>query len=86
MPDPSAVTPPEPAEPNPVGAVVSKAPGDLTDELEVVVESRTGPHRAERIRYWMPRGDVLPSAGDPALVAFDEDGEPWLVAFSPSAP
>lgn len=67
--------------PNVVEAVIARAPSSPDDELAVIVPSFDA-HRLFEIRFWNPRGLVLPSVDDEALVAFSEDGEPWLVAFS----
>lgn len=82
MPSPRELLPPAP-DPTPeaqglLRGEVTTAPTTLADELVVTVDSR-----AYEVRYWMPRGAVLPAVGDPCLIAF-EDREPWLVAFSPS--
>lgn len=70
--------------PNIVSAVVRQAPATLTDGVGVVIPA-FDELKLEVIRYWMPRGDVLPAEGDAALVAYADDGEPWLIAFSPSS-
>jgi hypothetical protein len=31
---------------------------------------------------FMPRGQALPQAGDQCLVAFDDDDDPWIIAWS----
>jgi hypothetical protein len=89
MPNPRDLAPQEPGPPNVARAVIERAPASLADTLRVSVPSKiedpTEPARVEEIRFWMPRGAVLPSAGDVALVAFDETGEPWLIAFSPAS-
>lgn len=66
-------------------AIVKVAPADLDDSLKVIVLSFAD-DRLYEIRDWMPRGDVLPSVGDRALLIVD-DGEPprtWLVGFTPA--
>lgn len=85
MPDASSLIPPDPdlQTPNVQAAIIRRAPGDLTDTLAVSIPS-FDPLKLEEIQFWMPRGDVLPAEGDAALVAYAEDGEPWLIAFSPS--
>lgn len=85
MPDASRIIPPDPedATPNVASAIVDTAPATLADPLKVVLPSFDS-LKAFEIRNWMPRGADLPSVGDPALVAFDEDGEPWLIAWMPA--
>ena len=64
---------------------VIKAPATLSDKLRVKAPGDSDRHFIE-VRYWMPRGDVLPGVGDIGLLAYDDSrgGEPWLIAFSPS--
>lgn len=73
--------------PNLVTATIRQAPAALTDELTVVIPSFADHHFYE-VRYWSPRVDAdgdtaLPEAGDAGLIAFADDGEPWLVAWQP---
>jgi hypothetical protein len=75
---------PELSTPNVQAAIVKRAPTDLTDTLAVSIPS-FDPLKLEEVHFWMPRGDVLPAEGDAALIAYAEDGEPWLVAFSPAS-
>lgn len=85
MPDADAFVRPDPEleTPNVAAAIVKRAPEDLTDSLAVCIPA-FDELKLEEVRFWMPRGDVLPAEGDGALIAYAEDGEPWLVAFSPS--
>lgn len=77
------LTPAQTDEAVAVRATVKKAPASLSATLKVVIPSFADDRQYE-VRHWMPRGDVLPDVGDKALVIFDDDGQPWLVAFTPS--
>jgi hypothetical protein len=85
MPGADGLLPPDPdsQSPNVAAAVVKRAPATLTDSLSVAIPA-FDEMQLEEVRFWMPRGDVLPAEGDDALIAYAEDGEPWLVAFVPS--
>lgn len=54
----------------------------LADDVEVLIpEWSTAETRTAA--GWMPRGAVLPSYGDPCLVGVDDDGEAWILVWSP---
>lgn len=86
MPSPDAFIPddPELATSNVVSAVIETAPVGLGDELRVTLPS-FDPLQAFEISFWMPRGTDIPSVGDQGLVAFDENGEPWLIGWQPTS-
>jgi hypothetical protein len=62
---------------------VTTPPAALGDPFTVTVPSFSGEHHYE-ITRWMPRGEVLPKAGDEVLVVKDERGEAWVVAWEPA--
>lgn len=75
---------PEAPEPDlPQGGVVVEAPPTAADPFTVRIPAFDDDHVFE-VRYWMPRGAAIPSAGDAVLVVFDETGEPWVPAWWPS--
>lgn len=86
MPNPEALlrNDPDLETPNLVSAIVKRAPADLTDTVGVVIPS-FDEMLVTVVRFWMPRGDAIPSDNDQALLAFDETGEPYIVCWSPSS-
>ena len=65
-------------------AVVATSATDVADTVSVIIPAwddlqTWGPCR------WMPRGDSLtfPQKGDKALIIFDDDRYPWIVAWWP---
>lgn len=78
---------PGPQRPPLVRGVVSRAPADETDELEVTIDSFDGGVKGWRAPF-TPRpasGDpLLPEEGDDCLVAFDEVGNPWVIMWQPA--
>lgn len=72
-------TPPHPL----VTAEIANTPGSPTDEVRVLVPSFDGGEHELDALGWTPRGTALPSQGDPCLVAIDENGECWIVAWMP---
>lgn len=66
-----------PLPPNPVRAVVKKAPSGVGETVRVIVPS-FDEQRFYEVDHWTPRGTALPEEGDEGLLHFDESGEPWL--------
>lgn len=65
--------------------VVDSNPADETEEVWVLIPRKDG----GKSRYgpcpgWVPRLAALPTKGDRALVGFDDENEPWLLAWWPS--
>lgn len=63
------------------GKVIS-SPATLADGVRVSIEESD-----HRFGYgpcpWMPRGDILPQAGDRALLVMSDDNQPWVIAWWP---
>lgn len=75
----------EQAEPALWQAVFADTATDETDALRVRIPGLLDRKLSDPLRGWMPRGDVLPETGDPALVAVAETGEPWIVSWFPAS-
>lgn len=61
-----------------VGAVY-QAPADTTHGVMVVIQGAPyGP-----LPWGPPRGATLPAPGDPVLVVFPTNGDPWVVGWWP---
>lgn len=72
------------AKPTAFDALIANSPVSDTDDLFVTI-----PGFDEGANQWgpcpfMPRGDVLPSRGDMALVVFSDSNVPWVVAWEAS--
>jgi hypothetical protein len=80
MANPADLLPEPTTAEGPVRVKVRKGADGLGDVIKVA----TPEGGSFKVRFWMPCGDVLPSAGDIGLIVFDDRQEPWLVAFSPS--
>ena len=65
------------------GVVLETATG-LEQRVRVSIPSADNERHVHGPCRWMPRGDLFPSAGDPCLVVFDDDGEAWIPAWVPS--
>jgi hypothetical protein len=63
-------------------ATVLTTPDTLGDSVSVRLRSEAREIRHE-IRAWMPRGTDMPAEGDTALVAVDDEGHMWIVAWEP---
>lgn len=61
--------------------VFLSAPASLTTKATVVLDHAEGV-KFEDVR-WMPRGAVIPDAGDECLIVLDDEGDPWAVAWWP---
>lgn len=61
--------------------IVVQAPSNLADTILVRIPSTANPDPWGPMP-WAPRGSELPTLGQECLVAFDERGEPWVIAFS----
>lgn len=77
-------TPSPPADPQAVAAKIARAPESASD-LVFVRRAKLDSSQLLGPCYWMPRGDDLPSEGDAALVAEDDNGRLWIVAWWPYA-
>lgn len=56
---------------------------DLDDAVTVTLSDFDDGRQVFGPCPWMPRGELLPSRGDRALVVFSDDGDPWIVAWTP---
>lgn len=65
-------------------ATFTNAPASVDELAEVTVSGLDDQLTYTKVR-WMPREGVLPSVGDPALLLFDDDNDPWIVAWWPYA-
>jgi hypothetical protein len=64
---------------------VRKAPDDADSPLTVTLVNFSQKYSYEvPAGQWMPRGDDLPIDGDTCLVVFDDNGDTWVSAWSPS--
>lgn len=71
---------PEPGEGQQLYAgVVLDTPADVDDEVRVRLNTDTDQYVGPM--HFMPRDTTLPESGDSCLVAFDQDGKPWLIAW-----
>lgn len=66
-----------------VTAYAINAPEALGEDLFVVVPSASG--NRSHVVAWAPK-TPLPRAGDECLVAYDETGNPWVVAWGSDLP
>lgn len=61
---------------------------DVGDEVRVIVPGFDDGAEFHGPCRWAPRagddGPVYPTRGDHALVVFDDDRTPWIVAWSPA--
>lgn len=61
---------------------------DVADTVRVLVYGIDDGEHAHGPCMWSPRagddGPVYPARGDPALVVFDDERTPWIVAWSPA--
>lgn len=81
MPDLATPQPPEDVIREQIASgTILDPPATTADPLTVAVDDKM-----VRIERWDSRGATLPEQGDPALVATDPDGEPWLAAWWPEA-
>lgn len=71
---------------------VSRAPIGAGQPFQVVIPdfdggdpSQDGEMLAHEIRRWIPRGATLPKVGDEVLVLVDDQAEPWVAAWWPTA-
>lgn len=55
-----------------------------TDEVRVTLPGADGARHAHGPCPFVPRGAVLPSEGDRCLVAIDDEGDPWIVCWTPA--
>lgn len=65
---------------------IASAPASLGDEVDVILpELDNGVHHFGPAR-WMTRGDseAVPSVGDECVVAYDDAGALWVVAWWPA--
>jgi hypothetical protein len=63
--------------------LVNRAPVDFADRLDIRIPEMNDLLVFPDLR-WMPRGNTtLPSVGDHCLVVFDNDYEPWVIAWWP---
>jgi hypothetical protein len=56
----------------------------LTDLVKVRLPGVDDGRHAYGPCRWMPRDTVFPSSGDACLVAFDDEGDPWIVCWTPA--
>lgn len=68
-----------------VRGTIASAPIDSTTKVYVTIESFDGGENRHGPCRWMPRLISGPAVGDEALVVFDEQGDPWVVAWWPSS-
>lgn len=66
-----------------LGVTVSKAPDQEGDFVHVKATDYGDDHVFEC--RWTPRDGRFPQVGDEGIISFDEDGEPWLVAWEPTS-
>lgn len=61
----------------------NSAPASEAEEVMVII-----PEFEEHLEWgpckWMPRGATLPEVGDIALICFDQNQQPWVVAWWPA--
>lgn len=63
--------------------IVHKAPNDVNDLLDITIPDLGAEILFNQVK-WQSRDAIsLPSPGDPCLVIFDNDREPWVVAWWP---
>jgi hypothetical protein len=63
--------------------VINSAPVDFADRVDIRIPEMNDLLVFPELR-WMARDAVtLPSPGDPCLAIFDNDNEPWVVAWWP---
>lgn len=68
-----------------VKGTIASEPATAAERVYVTVEAFDGGENRHGPCAWTPRGALLPEAGDEALVVFDEQGDPWVVAWWPSS-
>jgi hypothetical protein len=65
-------------------AIVSRAPTDFGEPLEVVVPGFTE-QLAYEVEKWTPASAVLPAVGDEALIEIADDETVWMTAYMPAS-
>lgn len=83
VPRPRKRAPEVPGTPWLVACRIKKAPASTSAQLTAIVPS-FDVDRVYTIKRWQSRGSTLPVKGDHGLIAKDEDGDPWLVAWWPA--
>lgn len=65
--------------------IITDGVADPTDQVDA--KERNGNKMIHRNCRWDPRSDadglVLPQLGDRALVLISDEGEPWIIEWSP---
>lgn len=63
--------------------IIASNPNDFADPVQVTIPGLEATLRW-KCRKWQARNDVdLPQRGNPCLVMFDENNDPWVVAWWP---
>lgn len=57
---------------------------DADDRIYVIIPGADGSQHRHGPCSFDPRGEQLPEKGDDCLVVFDEDGDPWIVSWTPA--
>lgn len=76
---------PERGQDRPMAATILNTPAADGDDVYVTIpgvddeEARQGPC------FYSPRGAALPSAGDTAVVVFDDENKIWIIGWWPYA-
>lgn len=65
--------------------VIAETAALATDELRVLIPGADNQQHSHGPAPFMPRGELLPTEGDRCLVAFDDDGDLWILAWVPAA-
>lgn len=73
-----------PVQPQVWAATVLDTAGSLADKVRVLVPGFDGGETAHGPCPWMPRGEDLPTRGDTAIVAIDDEGNEWIVGWWPA--
>ena len=68
-----------------VKGIINGDPATDAERVYVLVPAFDGGEHQHGPCPWTPRGSARPSTGDDALVVFDEQGDPWVVAWWPSS-
>ena len=68
------------------GKIAAPAPGSLTDQVYVTLDSLYQPDQPfkQGPLNWQARGDALPAVGDACVVVQIDSGDLWVIAWWPS--
>jgi hypothetical protein len=64
--------------------MIASGADSVSDQVDVVLDDFDDGRQVFGPCAWMPRGDVMPTRGDPCLVVFSDYGDPWVIAWTPA--